>query len=232
MCCQNCRCFVSSLREITTISLDTAFTRRGRCYLSNCYRHDYLQVLPRGDPGIHARSPAYRVVTPCVLWIRMPFSCAGGFHGPHRAQDAVVQVPRCWRENLHSQVRGDRCASLPRCPLWPRQQLLNETPLRRPILFSYFYACGLCVPASVWLDQSSLLRHMTRVCLCLRPAASPGRFIAPQRWTSAGLKPLRACATPSSSSGSCTFCWRCSRACHLWCSCFACSHAGTCASTP
>jgi hypothetical protein len=41
---QDCRCFVSSLREITTLSLDTSFPQRGRCYLSNCYRVDYLQV--------------------------------------------------------------------------------------------------------------------------------------------------------------------------------------------
>ncbi len=35
---------MSSLRELTVVSLDTAFAQRGRCYLSNCYREDYLQV--------------------------------------------------------------------------------------------------------------------------------------------------------------------------------------------
>lgn len=48
--CQQCRCFKSSLLELTK-SINPAFTTYGLCYASNCYKHDYLQVGIKGILG-------------------------------------------------------------------------------------------------------------------------------------------------------------------------------------
>jgi hypothetical protein len=47
--CKQCRCFQSSLRELTTGT--TSPVRYGMCYAANCYRSDYLQVAVRSGTG-------------------------------------------------------------------------------------------------------------------------------------------------------------------------------------
>lgn len=48
--CENCRCFESTLREVGSIkSLD--YSSYGLCYISNCFRPDYLQVGVRSRDG-------------------------------------------------------------------------------------------------------------------------------------------------------------------------------------
>ncbi len=47
--CPNCRCFISSLLDLTKLSLDPAFPRYGLCYRSNCYTANYLQVAVRSQ---------------------------------------------------------------------------------------------------------------------------------------------------------------------------------------
>lgn len=49
--CANCRCFVSSLRELTSFAFDPRFPRFGLCYRANCFREDYLQVGVRNQLG-------------------------------------------------------------------------------------------------------------------------------------------------------------------------------------
>lgn len=42
--CPNCRCFTSSLMDLSKFSLNPKFPRYGLCYRANCYKADYLQV--------------------------------------------------------------------------------------------------------------------------------------------------------------------------------------------
>lgn len=49
--CASCRCFVSSLRELTSFAFDPQFPRYGLCYRANCFRRDYLQVAIRNQLG-------------------------------------------------------------------------------------------------------------------------------------------------------------------------------------
>jgi hypothetical protein len=48
MVAQECRCFSSSLFELSTSGVVkkqlTSLTPQGQCYRMNCYRRDYLQV--------------------------------------------------------------------------------------------------------------------------------------------------------------------------------------------
>jgi len=48
--CENCRCFESTLREIGSIK-QLEYATYGLCYVSNCYRSDYLQVGIRERGG-------------------------------------------------------------------------------------------------------------------------------------------------------------------------------------
>lgn len=42
--CSTCRCLKSSLQGIAQLSFNPSFPVYGLCYLTNCYREDYLQV--------------------------------------------------------------------------------------------------------------------------------------------------------------------------------------------
>eukprot|EP01138_Halocafeteria_seosinensis_P001181 gb/GECG01001208.1/.p1 GENE.gb/GECG01001208.1/~~gb/GECG01001208.1/.p1 ORF type:complete len:1178 (+),score=114.14 gb/GECG01001208.1/:1-3534(+) len=49
--CKTCRCFLSSLRELTSFAFDPRFPQFGLCYRANCFRKDYLQVAVRNQLG-------------------------------------------------------------------------------------------------------------------------------------------------------------------------------------
>ena len=42
--CPDCRCFTSSLQELSRLAFNPAFPKYGMCYRANCYKADYLQV--------------------------------------------------------------------------------------------------------------------------------------------------------------------------------------------
>ena len=47
--CKNCRCFESSLVEMSSSIPTGAMTKYGLCYRFNCYRPDYLQIAVRSQ---------------------------------------------------------------------------------------------------------------------------------------------------------------------------------------
>ena len=58
--CPECRCFESSLRELTQPASGSGVTTYGSCFRANCYRRDYLQVGVRGQ------------VDSSISWYRCP----------------------------------------------------------------------------------------------------------------------------------------------------------------
>ncbi len=46
--CPTCRCFKSSLMDLSKFAVDPTFPRFGLCYRANCYKSDYLQVCEQG----------------------------------------------------------------------------------------------------------------------------------------------------------------------------------------
>ena len=77
--CPECRCFTSSLIEITSGTFDPRFPAYGLCYRSNCYRPDYLQIAIRNQIG-------------GVSWYKCPASGGklyiAGFTGAFTCPDA------------------------------------------------------------------------------------------------------------------------------------------------
>ena len=59
--CKNCRCFQSSLVELTRAKVDPKFPRFGLCYRSNCYTANHLQF---GLPSQFDRSFVYWYACP------------------------------------------------------------------------------------------------------------------------------------------------------------------------
>ena len=49
--CPECRCFRSSLIEVSSGTFDPRFPAYGLCYRSNCYREDYLQIAIKNQIG-------------------------------------------------------------------------------------------------------------------------------------------------------------------------------------
>eukprot|EP01138_Halocafeteria_seosinensis_P015490 gb/GECG01015808.1/.p1 GENE.gb/GECG01015808.1/~~gb/GECG01015808.1/.p1 ORF type:complete len:1184 (+),score=129.88 gb/GECG01015808.1/:1-3552(+) len=49
--CRDCRCFISSLRELTSFAFSPQFPEFGLCYRANCFREEYLQVGIRNQLG-------------------------------------------------------------------------------------------------------------------------------------------------------------------------------------
>jgi hypothetical protein len=47
--CPNCRCFISSLMDVSKFALNPTFPRYGLCYRANCYKADYLQIAIRSQ---------------------------------------------------------------------------------------------------------------------------------------------------------------------------------------
>lgn len=81
-----CRCFVSSLMDISKFSVNPSFPRFGLCYRANCYRPNYLQFAIRSQ--FTNAVDWYKCPTQCVhalrsrrvpAWRRaLPFHCPHG----------------------------------------------------------------------------------------------------------------------------------------------------------
>eukprot|EP01138_Halocafeteria_seosinensis_P015489 gb/GECG01015807.1/.p1 GENE.gb/GECG01015807.1/~~gb/GECG01015807.1/.p1 ORF type:complete len:909 (+),score=86.63 gb/GECG01015807.1/:1-2727(+) len=79
--CATCRCFESSLRELTSFAFSPKFPKFGLCYRANCFRRDYLQVAVRNQLG-------------GVSWYKCPQNGGkiylAGFTGALHCPDAVA----------------------------------------------------------------------------------------------------------------------------------------------
>ena len=58
--CPTCRCFKSSLMDLTQLTVNTNFPQYGLCYRANCFRPDYLQIAIKSQ------------VTNRIDWYRCP----------------------------------------------------------------------------------------------------------------------------------------------------------------
>eukprot|EP01138_Halocafeteria_seosinensis_P015488 gb/GECG01015806.1/.p1 GENE.gb/GECG01015806.1/~~gb/GECG01015806.1/.p1 ORF type:complete len:864 (+),score=86.28 gb/GECG01015806.1/:1-2592(+) len=84
--CKHCRCFVSSLREVTSFAFSSGPTPFGLCYRANCVRRDYLQFGITNQLG-------------GVSWYKCPdeggqvfiAGFAGTFHCPNARQFCAIE---------------------------------------------------------------------------------------------------------------------------------------------